>query len=101
MGEESTVPGSLTVTRRRRPTLSLEIPVPASETLERCGSRPNSGQSSSVLPAVGAAAGIAATDAVGVDTSAGALPPHAASSAQADAHGTSRVTPQMRIEEWL
>src|SRR2546421_12521514 len=101
MGEESTVPGSLTVTRRRRPTPSLEIPVPPSETLERWGSRPNSGQSSSVLPAAGAAAGIAATDAVGVDTSAGALPPHAPSSAQVTEHSTSRVAPQNRIDPGL
>ena len=45
--------------------VALHFHVPPSETLERWGSRPNSGQSSNVLPAAGAAAGIAATDAVG------------------------------------
>src|ERR1700730_9042307 len=101
MGEESTVPGSLTVTRRRPPTLALEIPVAASETPERWGSRPNSGQSRSVLPGATAAAGRAAADGVGVDTSAGARPPQAASSAQPDEHSASRVTPQRRIDPWL
>ena len=41
------------------------------------------------------------TDAVGVDTSAGALPPHAPSSAQVTEHSTSRVAPQKRIDPWL
>src|ERR1700680_26306 len=77
MGEESTVPPTSTLVRRRRDTFALVMPVARSLTSLRCGSSPNSGQSRS-LWAEGAGEGIAAAPAAGLELSAGALLPQAA-----------------------
>src|SRR5438128_492110 len=85
MGEESTVPGSVTVCWRRRATLAAVIPVASSLTLLRCGLRPNSGQSSSRRVEAAVELGIAAATVVDGERPAGALPPHATSRAHASA----------------
>src|SRR5437016_10001835 len=85
MAEESTVPGSVTVCWRRCATLAAVIPVASLLTLLRCGFRPNSGQSSRRRLDAAVELGIAAATVVGVDCSAGALPPHATSGAHASA----------------
>src|ERR1019366_2622027 len=82
MGEESTVPGSATGTRRMCATLAAVMPVASSLTSARWGFRPNSGQSRS-REAEAPTAGIAARLALGVDTAAGALAPQAASTRHA------------------
>jgi hypothetical protein len=82
MGEESTVPGSDTVTRRRWATFAAVIPVESELASERCGFNPNSGQSRRRELAACAVAGIALVGAVGAEKSAGALPPHALNRAQ-------------------
>ncbi len=93
MGEESTVPGSDTLIRRRWPRFAAVMPVGASLTSPRPGSSPNSGQSwlsgTAVAVAI-AGAGIADGCAVGVETSAGAALPQEASRTQA-----ASVTPRL------
>jgi hypothetical protein len=81
----------LTVILRRRPMFAAVIPVERSLVSPRPGSRPNSGQSSSLAVAVAAGAGIAAAPAVGVETWAGALLPHAPTSRHAQDASAVRV----------
>jgi hypothetical protein len=77
------VPGSEMRWRRRRATFVAVIPVAPGPTFERCGSRPNSGQSSSGAEETPAALGIEAGVVAGVETDAGALLPQAPISEQA------------------
>ena len=79
------MPGSLTVLRRRWETFALVIAVAPSPTSLRCGSRPNSGQSSRRAAVACAAAGAAGAPALAVELSAGALFPQAALSGQRSA----------------
>ena len=77
------MPGSSTVTRRRCATLAAVMPVASGLTSERCGFSPNSVQSSRLWLAGCAGVGIADGRAVGVETSAGAVLPHALNSTPA------------------
>lgn len=78
------MPGSETVAWRRWATFAAVMPVASSLALLRCGSRPNSGQSSSRCAVAELAAGATALGlVVGVETAAGALEPQAARSRHA------------------
>jgi hypothetical protein len=86
------VPGSVTVRWRRCATFAAVMPLDSSLTSLRCGSRPNSGQSSRRPEEAAEASGIAAAAIVGVETSAGAALPQAATQAQAAVARLRRVS---------
>ena len=103
-GEESTGAGSSMRRRCRWPTLAAVMPVAARLTFERCGFRPNSGQSSRGAAAAACAclgAGILVDDAVGgALTPAGGAPelPQAFISTQTP---TARARRERRLKSML
>jgi len=93
------VPGSEICRRRRRATFAAVIPVASALTSERCGSSPNSGQSSSGAEETRAALGTAAEAAAGVEVYAGALLPQAPTSRQALRASARRDTLELRCAD--